>query len=273
MYFEPITSLISEIPAVLTTIGGASVAALTLIYATAALMSGFSGFGFSAIGALSFAVLPPAQAVTVLVSLSLLTQLSSISKIWGEMRAARPSPFHPTAGVLPSVVGGAVGLPIGISLLTLWGAPNLMLAIGSFLLIYAAWAVFGKVRISARHDNLVSSSLVGVCGGIVGGVCGFPGSAMVVWNGLIGRGKAGRAYTQSFVLLSQVIAIGYLSTAHSFGGHTWALLFVFAPVALFANTAGVRFYKSASADRYKTVTLAALGISGLGLIAKVLLMP
>jgi hypothetical protein len=96
---------------------------------------------------------------------------------------------------------------------------------------------------------------------------------MVVWNGLIGRGKAGRAYTQSFVLLSQVTAIAYLSTAYSFGGRTLALLFVFAPVALIANTVGVKLYKSASADRYKAVTLAALGISGLGLIAKVLLMP
>jgi uncharacterized protein len=142
MYFEPITALTSEIATVLTSLGGANVAALATIYAIAALMSGFSGFGFSAIGALSFAVLPPAQAVTVLVSLSLLTQLSSISKIWGEMRAARPSPFHPTAGVLPSVVGAAVGLPIGISILTLWDEPSLMLAIGSFLLVYAAWAVF-----------------------------------------------------------------------------------------------------------------------------------
>ena len=139
-------------------------AALAIIYSIAALMSGFSGFGFSAIGALSFAVLPPAEAVTVLVSLSLLTQLSSISNIWGEMRLAKPSPFHPTAGVLPSVVGGAIGLPIGISLLKLWGAPSLMLAIGSFLLVYAAWAVFGKVQISARYDNPVSSSIVGICG-------------------------------------------------------------------------------------------------------------
>ena len=96
---------------------------------------------------------------------------------------------------------------------------------------------------------------------------------MVVWNGLIGRGKEGRAYTQSFVLLSQVIAIAYLSTAYSFGGHTSALLFIFAPVALIANTVGVKLYKSASAERYKTVTLTALGISGLGLIAKVLLLP
>ena len=273
MSSQLVTALTSEIATVLASTGGVSVAALAIIYSIAALISGFSGFGFSAIGALSFAVLPPAEAVTVLVSLSLLTQLSSILNIWGEMRAARPSPFHPTAGVLPSVVGGAIGLPIGISLLKLWGAPSLMLAIGSFLLVYTTWAVFGKVQISARYDNPVSSSIVGICGGVVGGVCGFPGSAMVVWNGLIGRGKAGRAYTQSFVLLSQVIAIAYLSTAHLFGGHTLALLFVFAPVALIANTVGVKLYKSASAERYKTVTLAALGISGLGLIAKVLLLP
>lgn len=272
MIKETIDLFLSEVPAVVTSLGIVNVAVLASIYAIAALMSGFSGFGFSAIGALSFAVLRPAQAISVLVCLSLLTQMSSISKTWGEMRTAKPSPFHLTAGVWPSVLGGALGLPIGISLLTLWGASSLMLSIGFFIVAYATWATFGKTRINAKYDTPLSSSLVGVCGGIVGGVCGFPGSAMIVWNGLIGRGKEGRAYTQLFVILSQSIAIAYLWTAHSFNGATFALLLFFTPVALLANTVGVKLYKGASADKYKKFTLAALFISGLGLVAKVLLL-
>ena len=272
MFAELIASLMSAVLSNLSAMGVASVATLAAIYTVAALISGFSGFGFSAIGALSFSVLPPVQAVSILVCLSLITQLSSFAKIWNEVRIATPSPLHLTAGVWPSVLGSAIGLPMGISLLTLSSASSLMLGIGLLLPIYAVWAAFVKIRISSKHDNPISSCLVGLCGGVVGGICGFPGSAMVVWNGLLNRGKEGRAYTQLFVLLSQIMAIAYLATSHFFTGQTWTVILLFAPIALLANTVGVNFYKSASAGSYRTLTLVALAASGLGLVAKVLIL-
>ena len=271
MLSESITSLISMVLTTLSAMGAASVATLAAVYTVAALISGFSGFGFSAIGALSFAVLPPTQAVPVLVYLSLLAQLSSVAKIWDEVRTAKPSPLHLTAGVWPSVMGSAIGLPMGVWLLTFASASSLMLAIGLLLPIYAAWAAFAKTRISPRYDHPVASCVVGVCGGVIGGVCGFPGSAMVVWNGLLNRGKEGRAYTQLFVLLSQVLAIAYFSASHRFPAQTWILILVFAPLALLFNTLGVNLYKSASAGKYRTITLAALAASGFGLVAQVLI--
>lgn len=265
-------SLISAMLATLSEMGAASVATLAAIYTVAALISGFSGFGFSAIGALSFAVLAPSQAVPMLVYLSVLAQLSSFGKIWDEVRTAKPSPLHLTAGIWPSVLGSSIGLPIGIWLLTLSSPSSLMLSIGLFLPTYAAWAAFGTTRIGPRYDNPVASCVVGICGGVVGGVCGFPGSAMVVWNGLLNRGKAGRAYTQLFVLLSQVMAIAYLSVSHRLTGQTWVLILLFAPLAMLFNALGVNLYKSASAGHYRTITLAALAASGLGLIAQVLML-
>ena len=91
-----------------------------------------------------------------------------------------------------------------------------MFAIGYFLLVQATWAVFERVRVSSRHNSSISLSLVSPCGDIVGEVCDFPGSTMSVWNGLLGRSKEGRAFTQFSVLLSQVIAIPDLPTAHCF---------------------------------------------------------
>lgn len=263
MLSETITSLISMVLTTLSAMGAASVATLAAVYTVAALISGFSGFGFSAIGALSFAILPPIQAVPVLVYLSVLAQLSSVAKIWDEVRTAKPSPLHLTAGVWPSVLGSAIGLPMGIWLLTFASASSLMLAIGFLLPIYAAWAAFAKTRASPRYDHPVASCVVGGCG--------FPGSAMVVWNGLLNRGKEGRAYTQLFVLLSQVLAIAYFSASHRFTAETWILILVFAPLALLFNTLGVNLYKSASAGKYRTITLAALAASGFGLVAQVLI--
>ena len=45
-----------------------------------------SGFGFSAIGCLSFAVLSPELAVAMLMGLSLLTQASGAAVLWGDLR-------------------------------------------------------------------------------------------------------------------------------------------------------------------------------------------
>ena len=69
------------------------------------------------------------------------------------------------------------------------------------------------------------------------------------------------------------MAIAYLSASHRFTGQTWVLIFVFAPLAMLFNALGVNLYKSASAGRYKTLTLAALAASGLGLIVQVLMLP
>ena len=63
-----------------------SLAALLTIYAVAAVLSGLSGFGFSAIGCLSFAVLWPELAVAMLMGLSLLTQAFGAAALWSDLR-------------------------------------------------------------------------------------------------------------------------------------------------------------------------------------------
>jgi uncharacterized membrane protein YfcA len=257
---------------VITTISPVGFASLFIIYAIAALMSGFSGFGFSAIGAISFTVIEPLSAVCVLISLSLISQLSSATQIWSEMRAAKPSPFHLVHGVLPSVLGSLLGVPLGIHVLRNADASSLMMGIGLALPVYALWASLGRLRISKSLDHPGSSCVVGAVGGVIGGICGFPGSAMVIWNGLIGRGKEGRAFTQVFVLATQCIAMGWLIADRSIDVQAILLAAIFTPIVLLANSIGVRCYKSSSAILYKQLTMLALAISGVGLIGKAALL-
>jgi hypothetical protein len=58
---------------------------LALILFTAGLMSGLTGFAFSAIGVLTLFLLPPITAVPLLQALSACNQMLSIGKLWKEM--------------------------------------------------------------------------------------------------------------------------------------------------------------------------------------------
>ena len=59
---------------------------LVAILAASAVMSGLSGFGFSAIGALSLFVLPPLLAVPLLMTLSTANQMLSLNQLKADFK-------------------------------------------------------------------------------------------------------------------------------------------------------------------------------------------
>lgn len=249
--------------------------ALAAIYTTAAVFSGLSGFGFSAIGCLSLTVLPPQLGVAVLMGLSLLTQATSFGSLWQEMRR-HAGPWHRRDGVLPYLVGGTVGMPLGLQILAGFDPRELSIGLGLLLIAYAAWSLRkpAALRVPAREPRMQHAFLVGAAGGIVGGFSAFPGSAMVVWNSLLSRGKQqGRALTQPYILWMQTIGLALLATLRpELFSHTfWMIFLAAAPAALLGNLLGVAIYRRTGDKGYRRVTLLALGIAGVGLLLKVAL--
>ena len=86
--------------------GNANLILLAAIMATAGFMSGLSGFGFSAVGAASFWVLPPVYAVPLLMSLSVSSQLLSLRQLRSELK---PWAHWWPSGPAPFVLGGMRG--------------------------------------------------------------------------------------------------------------------------------------------------------------------
>ncbi|RZL39791.1 MAG: hypothetical protein EOP35_02830 [Rubrivivax sp.] len=256
-------------------VGPASALALAAIYTTAAVFSGLSGFGFSAIGCLSLMVLPPQLGIAVLMALSLLTQAFSLGSLWRELRR-HAGPWHRRDGVLPYLAGGTVGMPIGLQVLAAADAAELTAGLGALLVAYAAWCLFkpAALRLSERSPSPGCSFIVGAAGGIVGGFSAFPGSAMLVWNSLHGIGKhQGRALTQPFILWMQLVGLAALALARPqlFSHSFWMILVAAAPAALLGNLAGVAIYRRTGDVGYRKITLAALGVAGLGLLFKAVL--
>jgi uncharacterized protein len=255
--------------------GPATLIALATIYTTAAVFSGLSGFGFSAIGCLSLIVLPPQVGIAMLMCLSLVTQASSFGSLRRELQRNTGS-WRSGQGVLPYLAGGTMGMPFGLAILAFVGARSLNVALGALLIGYSVWSLAKPtdLRLKAGKPQAKRSFFIGVMGGIVGGFSAFPGSALVVWNGLLGVGKEeGRALTQPFILWMQVVGLTILlaTRPQTFSTSFLSLFATVLPVVLIGTAIGVAIYRKTGDVGYRRVTFAALGVSGLGLVAKVML--
>ncbi|MBC7940806.1 MAG: sulfite exporter TauE/SafE family protein [Chitinophagaceae bacterium] len=255
------TSYVIDIPSVLL---------LAAIYAVAAVFSGLSGFGFSAIGALSLVMLPPQLGVPVLMALSVASQAPSYGSLARELRQ-HAGAWHRRDGVMPYMAGGVVGLPVGLAILSLLDARPLIACLGTLLVAYAAWSLHAPAHavMAVPASSIRSAMLVGAVGGVVGSFAAFPGSALVIWNGIVGRTKEqSRALTQPYILCMQLAALLLLAPLHPklFDISFWTLLAVALPGTLVGYQFGVTVYRRTGGPGYRRITLIMLGLAGAGLL-------
>lgn len=244
----------------------ASVAGIVFL---SGVMSGLSGFGFSAIGAVSLLFLPPVLQVPLFQTLSTGNQLISA----GQLREDMPRSWKALwAGPGPCMLGGAGGVPIGIWLLAHLPAARLMALFGTLLVGYAAYSMLKPVSFRMRGlDGRLSGAVVGFLGGVIGGFTAFPGAAVVVWTGLRGLPKAQhRAIVQPYIIMSQIYSLGLVAWLHPsyLSGQFWLLLALTLPAVVPGTLTGLSIYRRMSDVNFKRVTYLLLGVSGIALLAK-----
>jgi uncharacterized membrane protein YfcA len=249
---------------------GGTLVALAIILAVSAVMSGLSGFGFSAIGALCLWLLPPKLGVPLLMTLSAANQLMSLRQLKADMKPLRE--WWP-GGAGPYLLGGFVGVPMGLTILHSLPASQLMAIFGGFLVIYAAYSLLKPdgVRVPTATNGWLVPSFVGAAGGVIGGFTAFPGAAVVVWSGLRRMPKSeSRSIVQPYILGLQLLSLTMLAIQHpeTFDGTYWRLLAFMLPVVLPGTLLGVSLYKSLSDVNFRRITFMLLGTSGLGLLVK-----
>lgn len=236
-------------------------------------VSGLSGFGFSAMGAALLLFLKPTSAVALLMLLSLFTQLLSVRKLWRELRPHMKSGTQPDS-VLPYLIGGAVGVPLGVYFLIASDPKRLMLVLGWLLVAYALYSLTKpKHWVMAVQHGWGKAGLVGALGGVIGGFSAFPGSAVVVWTGLQSMPKEQvRAITQPYIIVMQVISlVAFVVHDRSIFDFTLFALFMLAlPVVYLGNSYGVSHFKAMNQALFRQVTFGLLGLSGAVLLLKAL---
>jgi hypothetical protein len=242
---------------------------LAVILALSALMSGLSGFGFSAIGALSLWLLPPKLGVPLLMGLSAANQVMSLGQLKADLKPIRE--WWPD-GPAPYLAGGLVGVPLGLAILHSLPTATLMAIFGAFLVLYAGYSIFKPEGLKLKGANWWPASVaVGFSGGVIGGFTAFPGAPVVVWSGLRQLAKReSRSIVQPYIFAMQMVSLCLLAIQHpeTFGRAYWSLLLITLPIVLPGTLLGVRLYRSLSDVNFRRVTFMLLGTSGFGLLVK-----
>lgn len=250
-------------------LGVRDLACLLTVVFLSGVMSGLSGFGFSAIGAASLLLLPPVMQVPLFQTLSTGNQVLSAGQLRDDMPRSWTALW---AGPGPCMLGGAGGVPIGIWLLAHLPAARLMALFGTLLTLYAVYSMVKPASLKLRGcDGPLCGALVGFLGGVVGGFTAFPGAAVVVWTGLRGLPKAQhRAIVQPYIIMSQLYSLALVALLHPayLNGRFWLLLVLTLPAVVPGTLTGLWLYRRTSDLNFKRITYVLLGISGLALLAK-----
>jgi uncharacterized membrane protein YfcA len=240
---------------------------LVLILGFAGFVAGVAGFGFSLFGVGVLWILPPREGIPLLMLLSACSQILSIAQLRASMPPLRT--WWPQ-GPAPCVIGGWLGVPVGLWLLSYLDTQLLCSIIGLILLGYSLWILLKPVGMIPLRSTLPRAVSVGLLGGVVGGFCGSPGSVMVIWANLLGLNKEQqRATVQPYILAMQLMALLiFVIRGGVFSGCLGILWISSFTVILLTTRLGVLVFRRLSNRTYNCLVVIMLALSGVSLLIK-----
>ena len=169
--------------------------------------------------------------------------------------------------VLPFVIGGAIGVPLGAYLLTYTNPAYLRIGVGVLLLAYATYNL-AKPNFSPIASGATADLGIGALNGLLGGLTGLGGVISTIWVQLGGGPKdAQRAVFQPVLFMTMVMTtLTFAASGHLFNGGVLKLFLLGLPILLLGLWVGVLLYGKLDDVAFRKVVLLLLLVSGLALI-------
>ncbi len=224
--------------------------AITCIF-LAAIVRGFSGFGFSLLSITSLSlILPPAQVVPSIFMLEVAASIRLLPEVWKDIH---------WRSLAPLLLGCLVATPFGVWLLANIPAPPMQIALGIFVFTANTLLWFGFALKSMPGP--IATTAVGAASGFANGAFGIGGPPVILFYFASPAGNiAGRASLIAFFLATDIIGLSFQSRE---GLVTWnaaqrALIFL-APL-LIGIWIGTRGFKTANPEIFRKIVLIILAI-------------
>lgn len=227
--------------------------------AAAGFLQGLTGFAFSIV-ALSFWVwaLPPQTAAPLAVFGALSGQIASLASFRGGFVWNK---------IIPLMVGGWIGVPIGVVLLHNADPRRFRLAIGALLISYAMFAIFVRDPGVIKGGGRWLDGAFGLCGGVLGGFGGMAGTVPAIWTQLRGwKRDLRRATMQAYNIAMHVLTIGIYYRTGTLAQADLSQFLIVAPAMLIPSYLGARLFTRFNEKAFARAVLAALLFSGLALV-------
>ncbi|MEA2882494.1 MAG: uncharacterized protein QOH32_1750 [Bradyrhizobium sp.] len=223
-----------------------------------ALVAGLSGFAFGlVVSAIWLYILTPLQTATLIIAFGLIVQGISVWKLRRALDWRRLWPF---------VAGAAVGVPLGVSILT-WANPAYVRAgIGVFLVLYSLYALF-RPAIKPIRAGVAADATIGFLNGVLGGVTGLAGILVTIWCGLRGWPKdQQRTVFQPVAVAIFLMSAFWIGARGAVTADTIKFFLLGLPALLIGTWLGLKLFGRLDEAAFRKVILVLLLVSGAGLM-------
>lgn len=170
--------------------------------------------------------------------------------------------------LLPFLLGGLAGIPVGVGILPLLNVDLFKLALGGLLVVICPVMLLAHRLPRVSGGGRLADGAAGFIGGVLGGIGGVSGAIPTLWCTLRGMPKdTQRAVIQNFnlgmlgVTLASYIGTGVITTA------TLPMLAVVLPAMLIPTLLGARLYIGISEANFRRIVLGLLTASGIAMLA------
>ena len=224
---------------------------------------GASGFGAAAAMPLLGLVLP----LKVLVPAWTLIGIAAGAALMGNDRNKVA-----WAEMIKLVPGTLVGIAIGLYLFTLLSSDTLAKWLGSLVLAYGLYSLWGTFGAAAKPHlpPKIAAALGGLGGGMTGTVVGTMGSVFfAMYFDAIRLAKDSYRATMTAILLTLTIirGLGYFAVGE-FSGEVWIVTAILFPSMLVGLFFGNYFHHGMSELTFRRTVALALTVSGIALLIK-----
>ena len=223
-------------------------AAITIVF-LAAIVRGYSGFGFSllAITALSL-IYAPAIIIPSVFLLEIAASIHLLPGLWRDIH---------WRSLIPLVVGTGIGTPIGLMFLTSIPAAPMQIALGLFVLTVTCLLWIG-FALKTMPGNAASTA-AGLAAGVANGAFGIGGPPVILFYFASPAGNiVGRATLVTYFLLTDAIGLAFLSRENLVTSDVLLRTLTFLPALLAGVWLGARSFKNANPIFFRKCVLGIL---------------
>ncbi|WP_449233368.1 sulfite exporter TauE/SafE family protein [Azospirillum doebereinerae] len=226
----------------------------------AGFVQGLSGFAFSMVAMSVWAWTVEPQLAAVLAVFGGLT---------GQVIAAvSVRRVYDVKLLLPFLLGGVTGIPIGVTLLPSLDADLFKLGLGALLVLWCPFMLFARRLPPVRAGGRFADGAVGWIGGVMGGIGGFTGVVPALWCTLRGLGKdTQRDIIQSFNLATLAFTMAAYVATGTLTVRMLPMFAVVAPAMLVPTVIGARLYIGITEATFRKIVLILLTASGVALLS------
>jgi len=180
--------------------------------------------------------------------------------VWKLRKAIKP------LRLVPFLVGGAIGVPIGAEVLR-WASPaSLRFGIGVILVAFSSYSLIRPKLPSAGNANQLTDGGVGILNGILGGATGLAGIVLTIWCSVRDwPPPEQRAVFQPIGVSVFLITALWLGGTGTIDRNTVELFLIGLPALALGTWAGLKLFGKLDDTGFRRVVMGLLLLSGLSL--------